>query len=281
MINWKRSKKMEKNGPIGLIDSGIGGFTVLKELQDRLPNENYLYFGDSMRMPYGERENDEIIFLANAIIRELENRGVKAIVLACNTISSLISELTSRVPLFSVIEAGVQETLNWRKSGLVGLIATTATVKNRGYEREMELWTKDVKYIAQGTCTLGKVINDGNGNLKLLKKNIEEAVEPIILKGIKRGIVIEELLLGCTHFPIVSGTIRQMYPELTLINPANGLVRQLDKHLKEFDYYNTEETAESGSTKILTTGDYDIFERMIKELDLNCDALEMTELKLS
>ena len=278
MINQESSKKMDNNGPIGVIDSGIGGFTVLKALQDRLPNENYLYFGDSMRMPYGERENDELIMLANTIISDLENRGVKAVVLACNTLSSLIVELSARVPLFSVIEAGVQETLNWRDRGLVGLIATTATVKNRGYEKELELWTREVEYIAQGTHTLAKVINDGQGDLKILKNNIREAVEPILLKGIKKGIVIEELLLGCTHFPIVSVTIRQMYPELELINPANGLVRQLNKHLTEFNYFNTQDTV--GSTKILTTADYDIFERMIKELELDCDSLELTELNL-
>ncbi|MBI4855869.1 MAG: aspartate/glutamate racemase family protein [Acetobacterium woodii] len=279
MINLERSKNMDNNGPIGVIDSGIGGFTVLKALQDRLPNENYLYFGDSMRMPYGERENDELIMLANTIISDLESRGVKAIVLACNTLSSLIVELTAQVPLFSVIEAGVQETLNWRDRGLVGLIATTATVKNRGYEKELELWTKDVEYIAQGTHTLAKVINDGQSDLKILKHNIEEAVEPILLKGIKKGIVIEELLLGCTHFPIVSVTIRQMYPELELINPANGLVNQLNKYCTEFDFFNTQEPA--GTTHILMTADYDIFERMVRELELNCDSLEMTELRLS
>ena len=279
MINLERSKDMDNNGPIGVVDSGIGGFTVLKALQNRLPNENYLYYGDSMRMPYGERENDELIMLANTIISDLEKRGVKAIVLACNTLSSLIVELTAQVPLFSVIEAGVQETLNCRDRGLVGLIATTATVKNRGYEKELELWTKDVEYIAQGTHTLAKVINDGQSDLKILKHNIEEAVEPILLKGLKRGIVIEELLLGCTHFPIVSVTIRQMYPELELINPANGLVNQLNKYFTEFDFFNTQEPA--GMTHILTTADYDIFERMIRELELNCDTLEMTRLKLS
>ncbi|AFA49319.1 glutamate racemase MurI [Acetobacterium woodii DSM 1030] len=278
MINQERSKTMDNNGSIGVIDSGIGGFTVLKALQERLPNENYIYFGDSKRMPYGERENDELILLANSIIRDLENRGVKVVVLACNTLSSLIAELTSRVPLFSVIEAGVQETINWRERGLVGLIATTATVKNRGYEKELELWTEDIKYIAQGTHTLAKVINDGKSNLKSLKNNIREAVEPILLKGIKQGVVIEELLLGCTHFPIVSVTIRQMYPELELINPANGLVRQLNKHLTEFNYFNSQEKI--GTTQILTTADYDIFERMIKELELDCDSLEITELKL-
>ncbi|MGV8906813.1 MAG: glutamate racemase [Acetobacterium sp.] len=269
---------MEKNGPIGLIDSGIGGFTVLKELQIRLPNENYLYFGDSKRMPYGERENEELIYLGNAIIKQLEAQGVKVIVLACNTLSSLISELTSMVPLFSVIEAGVQETLSCRDQGMVGLIATIATVKNRGYEQELRLMTTDIEYIAQGTHTLGKVINDGQGDLKILKNNIREAVEPILLKGLKKGMMIEDLLLGCTHFPIVAGTIKQMYPELNLINPAEGLVRLLEKHLQENDAFNTGESA--GVTQILTTGDFDIFENMIGELELCCDSLKMTELEI-
>ena len=269
---------MEKSGPIGLIDSGIGGFTVLKELQMRLPNENYLYFGDSIRMPYGERENDELIRLGNAIIKNLEEQGAKAVVLACNTLSSIISEFTSRVPLFSVIEAGVQETISCRDLGLVGLIATTATVKNRGYEKELDLWNTDIEYIAQGTHTLGKVINDGQGDLQILKSNIRDAVEPILLKGIKRGVIIEDLLLGCTHFPIVAGTIRQMYPELNLINPADGLVRQLEKHLQDTDYFSPGES--TGVTTILTTADYDIFETMINELELNCDTLEMTELNI-
>mgnify|MGYP000187382321 CR=1 FL=1 len=82
------------------------------------------------RLPDGERENDELIMLANTIISDLENRGVKAVVLACNTLSSLIVELSARVPLFSVIEAGVQETLNWRDRGLVGLIATTMSMRS-------------------------------------------------------------------------------------------------------------------------------------------------------
>ncbi|MGL4607726.1 MAG: glutamate racemase [Eubacteriaceae bacterium] len=270
---------MNKSGPIGLIDSGIGGFSVLRELQVRLTNENFLYFGDSKRMPYGERENDEIIFLGNAIIKQLENLGVKAIVLACNTISSLITELTSEVPLFSVIEAGVRETLDIRDYGNVGLIATTATVKNRGYEKELALWTSDVKYIAHGTQTLAKVINDGQGDLKVLRHNIQKAVEPILQEGKKRGLMIEELLLGCTHFPIVSVTFREMYPEINLIDPAMGLVQQLEKYLIKNDCAN--ESNMPGKTKILTTGDLDIFEKMIQNLDLICDSLELTTLDLN
>ncbi|MEF9919016.1 MAG: aspartate/glutamate racemase family protein, partial [Eubacterium sp.] len=120
---------MENRNPIGLIDSGIGGFTVLQELQKQLPLENSVYLGDSKRMPYGELENDMIIQFANSDIRLLEAQGVKAILLACNTVSSLMDRLTSNVPLFSIIEAGCLATIEQRSSGEVGLIATTATVK--------------------------------------------------------------------------------------------------------------------------------------------------------
>lgn len=267
---------MKNGAPIGLIDSGIGGFTVLQALQKRLPHENYLYYGDSLRMPYGERKNDELIGLANAIIRDLEESGVKMIVLACNTLSSLIMELQSKVPLFSVIEAGVAETLTLRDRGFVGLIATTATVKNKGYEKEMAFRSRDLKFIAQGTQTLGKVINGGKKDLINLKHNISEAVEPILLRAFKAGVTIEELLLGCTHFPIVAGTIRDMYPDLYLINPANGLVRMLKGFLDERDCYNTQ--ALIGRTVILTTADFPVFERMIEKLNLQCSALKMTEL---
>lgn len=269
---------MKKSAPIGLIDSGIGGFTVLKELQRRLPNENYLYYGDSLRMPYGERKNEELILLGNTIIRDLEKQGVKMIILACNTLSSLIMEFTSRVPLFSVIEAGVEETLRIRNRGLVGLIATTATVKNKGYEKEMKLRSRDLKYLAQGTHTLGKCINGDKKDLIDLKHNISEAVEPILQKALKQGVVIEELLLGCTHFPIVSGTISQMYPSLYQINPANGLVRMMRSFLKEHKAENPNQI--EGTTTILTTADFDIFERMIIKLNLNCQELKMTKLIL-
>jgi glutamate racemase len=269
---------MNSCDPIGLIDSGVGGFTVLKELQHRLPNENYIYFGDSKRMPYGERENEELISLGNAIIRELEGYGVKAIVLACNTLSSLINELSSTVPLFSVIEAGVQETLLLRERGMVGLIATTATVKNRGYEKELALLTRDLHYIAQETHTLAKVINDGKKDLDDLKHNIREAVEPILRRGLKEGVLVEELLLGCTHFPIVAGTIREIYPDLTLINPANGLMRQMQAYFKEREFFCDREN--NGATTIFITAGREISERIIDQLDLNCDNLIETELSV-
>jgi glutamate racemase len=269
---------MEKSGSIGVIDSGIGGFTVLKELQLQMPGENYIYFGDSLRMPYGERENNELIVLGNAIIHTLEAQGVKIIVLACNTLSSLITELTAGVPLFSVIEAGVKATIIQRQEGSVGLIATTATVKNRGYQKELLRWTDDVHYVAQGTQTLAKVINDNETDLEILKRNIVEAVEPILKTGRERQVEISELLLGCTHFPIVASTIHELYPRLKQINPARGLVKDIRRYLEENDLLRTD--LQQSTTRIQTTGDYGVFQRMIAELSILCDQLDLVELAL-
>ncbi|MDO4287896.1 MAG: glutamate racemase [Eubacterium sp.] len=263
---------MEKEQPVGLFDSGIGGFTVLKELQRGLPSENAVYLGDSKRMPYGERENAEIIAFANSGIRFLEGKGVKAILLACNTVSSLIDQLESRVPLFSIVEAGCEATLAARNRGAVGLIATTATVKNGAYERLLARRSDRVHYITQGTRTLAKIINNHPYERALLRKNIREAIDPILEKQ-----DVDALLLGCTHFPIVRESIEQMYPELTIINPAERQIASLRAYLAERDLLNDA----GGTTEIYTTrnvADEKIITQIIDHIGLKYDVLAQTEL---
>ena len=91
---------------IGILDSGVGGLTVFKQTERLLPNENIIYLGDTKRMPYGNKSEEEIIILANKMISYLEEQDVKAVLLACNTISSHIEKLTSKVPIFSIVKAG-------------------------------------------------------------------------------------------------------------------------------------------------------------------------------
>ena len=263
---------MDKEQPVGLFDSGIGGFTVLKELQRRLPGENAVYLGDSKRMPYGERENDEIIAFANSGIRFLEGKGVKAILLACNTVSSLIDRLEARVPLFSIVEAGCEATLAMQDAGEVGLIATTATVKNGAYERILAKKTHSLRYITQGTKTLAKIINNHPYERTLLRKNIREAIDPILDKK-----DVEALLLGCTHFPIVRETIEQMYPALKIINPAEKQIDRLRTYLDVRGLLNPA----GGRTEIYTTrnvADEKIITQVIDHIGLRYDALAQTEL---
>jgi len=267
---------MNERSPIGLIDSGIGGFTVLKELQQQLPHENIVYLGDSKRMPYGECNNQEIIQYAESDIRFLEKKGAKAILLACNTVSSLIEQIETKVPLFSIVEAGCMATAETCAEGEVGLIATTATVNNGAYERILKKYSKTVRYIPKGTKTLAAVINNHPDELVLLEKNIREAIEPILQIS-----DIKELLLGCTHFPIVRKTIEKMYPNLKIINPAERQIRIIQaylekEHLINDDFYD-------GITDIYTTGspqDYRIFEDKIGQLQIYCNHLNQTVLDI-
>lgn len=267
---------MHDTRPIGLIDSGIGGFTVLKALQTRFPSENIIYLGDSLRMPYGERDNDEIITYANSDLRFLARYNVKAVLLACNTVSSMIDRLYSRVPLFSIVEAGCLATLDMVKRGEVGLIATRATVSNNAYPNTLSKMTKDVTFVQQGTKTLASVINNYPREIELLKTHIHLAIDPLIEEK-----NIYTLLLGCTHFPIVSETIKTLYPEFVLINPADKMIDLLHHSLIETHGIN--EQKEQGRTEIITTGtsaDLNIFENMIDYLGIRCDKLSQGKLDI-
>ena len=262
--------------PIGLIDSGIGGFSVLKELQQRLPDENIIYLGDSLRMPYGELENAKIIAYADSDIRFLEEKSVKAILLACNTISSLADRLTARVPLFSIIEAGCLSAIENKSEGNIGLIATTATVKNNAYPQKLSTMTDKVQFIQHGTKTLAAVINNYPDAIEMLRNEIYYAIEPLVQQK-----DIKDLLLGCTHYPIVRETIQAMYPQLRIINPAAKQIELITQYLEENQMFNKK--TEQGRTTIYTTGtmaDYSIFKSMIRYLNIHCDELQQCKLDI-
>lgn len=264
------------NRAVGLLDSGVGGFTVLKEVQDHLPQENYIYLGDTKRMPYGERTNEEIIEFVNSDIRFLEEKGAKLIILACNTASSLIEKLTSNVPLFSIVEAGCQAVLDYQQSGPVGLIATRATVKNQAYERTIPKYAPQVTFIAYGTPTLAQVINNQLGEIEVLRANIRQAINPIL-----EQCPIKNLILGCTHYPIVKQTIREMYPELWLINPA---LKEIDIVSAYMDAHGMRRAQSGpGSTTVYITGTEQNLEdsrNMLKELEIDYSALEIGKLDI-
>lgn len=234
--------------PIGLMDSGVGGLTVLKETAALLPNEDILYLGDSANMPYGEKTNEAIIQFANQDIAFLESKGVKAIVLACNTVSSLVDHVTARVPLVSIVDAGCAAVLESCNKGKVGLIATTATVRNRTYEKKMAALTSDVQFISHGTKHLAQAINDNIEEKKALVKYIVNAIDPIL-----RQHGISKILLGCTHYPIVKETMESLYPMVHIINPAEMQVKDLIRSLNGAEGLNPQKT--KGNIKLYFTGD--------------------------
>jgi glutamate racemase len=255
--------------PIGVIDSGVGGLTAVKQIQKILPNENVIYFGDSLRMPYGNRTYEEVVEYANKIIEFLEEKDVKAIVLACNTISSQIESLKANVPLFSIVEYGCMQAAELHEKE-IGLIATVATVKSGVYDYTIKRMTPDIKLISNDSSRLPKVINSQMENVLLLYELIKECIDPIASKNVKT------LILGCSHFPIIENEIKTMYPSLKLIDPAERQVKELKRYLVRNDMENKKENGKY--THLYTTADMLEYVASIKRLDLKFTKLEEVKL---
>ncbi|QSX07454.1 glutamate racemase [Alkalibacter rhizosphaerae] len=261
---------MNRERPVGVMDSGVGGLTVVKEMVKILPEEDVIYFGDSKRMPYGNRSEEEIVYLANEIIAFLENKGVKAILLACNTVSSQMDKLTHRVPLFGIIEAGCMAVLENSDSEEIGLIATVATVKSGVYEKTLERLDGNRKFVSNDSRKLPQIINDQLRHRYLLDKHIHECIDPILEQG-----SIRELVLGCSHFPIIEKEIEEIYPHLRLINPANKQVRMLEAYLLESSLNKTDK---QGDLTVYTTARVQEFRETMDRLGMENYTLEKVAL---
>ncbi len=261
---------MTRNLPIGILDSGVGGLTAMSPMQEILPDESVIYFGDSLRMPYGNRKKEEIIFFAQKMIDYLEDKGVKAILLACNTISSHIQHLRSNVKLFSIVEAGSVAAKECVEDASLGIIATCATVESGVYEKMIGEMCPQIKLTLNSSTSLPKVIDSQIENTPLLHEKIKECIDPIL----KEDPRIRNLILGCSHFPIISDEINSLYPSLRLIDPAVKQVEMLKSYLEENDLTNNSKR----TITLYTTAETYEFAAAIKRLKLEIDTLMKVEL---
>lgn len=180
---------------IGVVDSGIGGLSVLKTLINKYPKNEYIYLGDTLNMPYGEKDKEEIITLGNSVIRYLESLKVDVIVLACGTLSSQKEYLTSKVPLIDVLSPLNNKLNNYEN---VAIMATPLSIKTNAFAKYIKT---NLNLIA---CPLlATVIEKGNG------EEIRAVVKHYVAKAKKSDV----LVLGCTHYPIVRNLIEEYYPK--------------------------------------------------------------------
>lgn len=249
--------------PIGVFDSGVGGLTVLKALKEALPREDFLYFGDTARVPYGQKPLGMVRRFAWEIAGFLLRQGVKAIVVACNTASSAalpdLAEALS-IPVFGVLEPAAEEAQAY---GKVGLIGTTATVESRSYERLLPLaWSK--------ACPLFvPLVEEGLWNdpvaLLVARHYMEDAPEDL-----------EALILGCTHYPFLKETLRQVLPGVQLIDSAQATAKKVAAALQDLDLLNP---SGSGKTVHYVTGDAESYRALAKRLGE--EVLELKTVALS
>ncbi len=226
----------EKEKPIGIFDSGIGGLTVLHAIGQLLPKEELVYLGDTARVPYGTKSAETVIRYSMENSRFLLSKGVKAIVVACNSASATsILELRKRfpdIPFIGVIEAGVEEAMQVTKSGNVGVIGTSATIESGRYKKL--LLEKGAKSVVGSACPLFVPLAEEGW----IDNSIAEDTAKIYLKPFGGG-VVDTLILGCTHYPLLQKTIAKVCGDrVSLVNSAEAVAKKLKNLLESENLLN-------------------------------------------
>ncbi|MBI4115602.1 MAG: glutamate racemase [Candidatus Omnitrophica bacterium] len=216
--------------PIGIFDSGLGGLTVVRELRRQLPNESIVYFGDIARLPYGTKSRSQIQRFSLENTQFLLQKGIKALVIACNSSSSAAFQLLKRrfpIPMVSVVEPAVGEALQRTKAGKVGVIGTPATIESRVYEEALRRGNSRIEVFAQSCPLFVPLVEEGWLNGGVAERVIQKYLTPLAEKK------IDTLILGCTHYPLLREEIQGFFgPKVQLIDSASPTVKQLASFLE-------------------------------------------------
>ena len=220
-----------KANPIGVFDSGLGGLTVVRELRRQLPQEAIVYFGDIARLPYGTKSGAQIRQFSLENAQFLLGRGIKALVIACNSSSSAAFHLLKRrfsLPVISVIEPAVEESLQKTRNGRIGVIGTAATIESRVYVEALEGRNPKIKVFTQSCPLFVPLVEEGWLNGGVTDRVIKKYLTPLARKK------IDTLILGCTHYPILAEAIQEFFgPSVQLIDSAAPTVKRLASLLKQ------------------------------------------------
>ncbi|MGH6872321.1 MAG: glutamate racemase [Rhizomicrobium sp.] len=206
---------------IGIFDSGMGGLTVMRALMARLPRERFLYLGDTARLPYGTKSGDTVTRYAVQAAAALTQRGVKLVVVACNTASAValpaLEAALAPVPVIGVIAPGAQAALATAPEGPIAIIATEGTVKGGAYRRAIRALAPDVPVVQQACPLFVPLAEEG-----IVTGEIAEAVARRYLEPLMATLPRPRcLVLGCTHFPVLRDTIAKVVgPDVALVDSA-------------------------------------------------------------
>jgi len=216
---------MRREEPIGVLDSGVGGLTVVKEIFRQLPNENVIYFGDTARCPYGPRPAKQVEQFTIEIVQYLMSYEVKMIVIACNTATAAALETVKAmvdIPVIGVIRPGSIAAIKNTKAGKIGVIGTEGTVNSGAYEKTLKEINNDLSVVSHACPTLVPVVEDGNYSEEEIRKIVKESIAPIAKRD------IDSLILGCTHYPIISDYIQEAIGEnVKLLSSAEETAREV------------------------------------------------------
>jgi glutamate racemase len=215
--------------PIGVFDSGIGGLTVVKAMRDLLPNESISYLGDTARVPYGPKSAETVQRYAIELAEMLVKQNAKALVVACNTVSSVaLPALTEKfsVPVIGVIEPGARAALDASRNRHIGVIGTRATIRSGAYEKVLRDADNNVRVSSRACPLLVPLIEEGLLNDDVTDQMILRYLEPLIAED------IDTLVLGCTHYPLLTGAIaRLLKRQIMIVDSAQNCARAVEEML--------------------------------------------------
>ena len=251
-------KQSTKNGSIGVFDSGFGGLDVLREIVKQLPEYNYIYLGDTARMPYGSRSQEAVYSFTKQAVNFLFGQGCSLIILACNTASSealrkiqqnyLAKHFTKRRVLGVIIptaESAVEQTKNNR----LGVIATEATVASRVFEKELKKLNPKIKVYQRACPLLVPIVEAGEQNSKIADLALEKYLGPLIKSN------IDTLILGCTHYGLLKNKIRKiMDNNVNIVAEGKIVAKKLKDYLiRHPEIENTLDKNQKSKIKFFTT----------------------------
>jgi glutamate racemase len=225
-----------RNKAIGVFDSGIGGLTVASEIFRLLPHENVVYFGDTGRYPYGPRSPEIVRKFARQDVNFLLEQGVKLIVVACNTASSLALDYIKRIyniPMLGVIEPGAHGAIGITSTNRVGVIGTQGTIASMAYDKCLMTLKGSLKIYSKACPLFVALAEEGYIDQPATKLIAEYYLEDIKKKN------IDTLILGCTHYPLLKGPIsRVMGPAVQLVDSAEETAKATRHALEKLDLFN-------------------------------------------
>lgn len=221
------------NRPIGFFDSGLGGLTSVQELHAKLPNEKVIYYGDTARTPYGSKSPDTIREFATQIVDYLVDNDCKMIIIACNTATAMALDTLRRrypdIPILGVIEPTVKKVVS-DGCKKVGVIATKATIGSDVYGKSLKALAPDIEIASLACPAIVPLVEEGIIDSDIMELTIRHYMDEWIKNN-----DFDDLILGCTHYPLVTKRLSKLYPNLRLYNSSAEVISEAAEILKEKD----------------------------------------------
>lgn len=222
-----------RSQPIGVLDSGVGGISVLKHIHALLPHEDLLYFADSKHAPYGSKTQAQIERRVFAAAKFLLTHGAKALVIACNTATAHAAQsLRDKYAFLDLpiigMEPAVKPATAMTKNGIVGVLATVGTLQSAQFAALLESYGRNVQVVTQACVGLVECIERGELNTEDTRKLLKKYLAPLLAEG------ADTIVLGCTHYPLVRPMIEQIVGDkVAIIDTGGAVAKQLQKKLAE------------------------------------------------